>query len=158
MIKRHYLCVIMRVNTPILKEEELSALELGYRTGKSHCYRTRCHCVLLKAGGRYSSEVGEIVGMHHNSVNFWLKRFKSFGLEGLKTAPGRGRKPLMSVESDGSEVMAFVKEHRQRVSVAKHEWETSKDKEVSRTTFRRFLKELADDTSVSGSAAREARG
>ncbi len=148
----------MRVNKIELSAEASEALQLGRRTGTSHCYRNRCHAILLKSEGRYSEEVGKILGMSHNTVNSWLKRYKTSGIVGLATAPGRGRKPLISVELDKTSIETKVSEHRQRVSVAQTEWETEKaDRTVSRATFRRFLKELADDTSVFGSVAKGSR-
>jgi transposase len=145
----------MRVNRPILSAETLSALELGYRTGLSHCYRCRCHVIILKSENRHSADVGKIVGMHPNTVNFWVKRFNDSGLEGLKTLSGRGRKAKISVETDGAAIKEMVKEHRQRVSMAQEEWEAANDTKVSRATFRRFLKELVGDISVSASVVKD---
>jgi transposase len=145
----------MRVNTPILTDTTLATLELGYRTGKSHCYRSRCHVIILKSENRHSVDVGKIIGMHPNTVNSWVKRFNKSGIDGLQTVAGRGRKPLISVEADGASIKELVTEHRQRVSIAQAEWETAKDTKVSRATFRRFLKELADDISESASVAKD---
>jgi len=38
-----------RVNTPILSERQRTELENGFTTGKSHSYRMRCQCILLKS-------------------------------------------------------------------------------------------------------------
>jgi hypothetical protein len=39
-----YLCPIMgQVNTPQLTPEQRHALDTGFKTGSSHCYRVRCH-------------------------------------------------------------------------------------------------------------------
>jgi transposase len=44
--------------------------------------------------------VGEIVGMSYVSVNSWLKRYKREGISGLRIKKGRGRKPLLDLQSD----------------------------------------------------------
>eukprot|EP01041_Mallomonas_annulata_P029366 gene29366-51350_t len=80
-----------RVNTPILSEGQRTELENGFKTGKSHAYRMRCQCILLKADNRKSKDVGKIVGMCHVSVNSWLYRYISEGIAGLITKEGRGR-------------------------------------------------------------------
>jgi transposase len=82
------------------------------------------------------------------SVNTWVKRYKEEGIEGLKTKEGRGRKALINKEQDQAPILEAVKANRQRVDIAKAEWEAQNaNKTVSRDTFRRFLKALAANTS-----------
>ena len=83
----------------------------------------RCQVILLKSTGRKSEEVAEIIGMTYVSVNAWVKRYKDFGIEGLATKSGRGRKPLLDKETDKESILQSVKAHRQRVQTAKAEWE-----------------------------------
>jgi transposase len=136
-----------RVNTPILSESERTELENLYKKSDNHTLRKRCQTILLKADGRKSKDVGAIVGMNHISVNSWLSRYKSDGILGLLTKPGRGPKRKIDVAVDGEEVLALAKKHRQKVELAKAEWEASKGKTLHRETFRRFLKSLAGDIS-----------
>ena len=141
-----------RVNTPILDELARTALEHTYKTSSSHALRRRCHLVLLKASGRTSFDVGQVVGLCDVSVNSWTKRYQQFGLEGLKTKPGRGRKPLLTVPADEAAVRAAVQTNRQRISLAKAEWEAHRASglpAVGRDAFRAFLKVLVADTNVS---------
>ena len=133
-----------RVNTPHLLSKDRLSLEQGLRHGMSHCFRQRCQVILLKADGRSSQEVGSIVGMSHISVNSWVKRFKESGIKGLQTKPGQGRKPLLD-KQDKEELLEAVKCHRQRLSAAKAEWESSRGKSISDSTLRRFLKVLVED-------------
>lgn len=135
-----------RVNTPILSEVQRTELENGFKTGKSHAYRMRCQCILLKSDNRKSKDVGKIVGMCHVSVNSWLYRYINEGIAGLLTKEGRGRKPKIDRIADKSSIIEAVKANRQRLQTAKAEWESESSKSVSRDTFRRFLKALADDT------------
>ena len=136
-----------RVNRPILSEAQKQELYKGFKEGGTHCLRMRCHSVLLKAEGLTSKEVGKITDMSHVSVNSWLARYKQEGIEGLKTKPGRGRKPILGKEDEQS-VLKKVKANRQRVQIAKAEWEAETNKSVSSPTFRRFLKSLAENTSA----------
>ncbi len=145
----------MRVNTPFLDADARSALLLGYKEGTKHCFRTRCHVILLKSEGRSSKDVGSIVGMSHNTVNSWVHRYKQDGIAGLHNALGQGRKAIISAESDGELVKSAVKLHRQRVSVAQQEWESASGKTVSKATFRRFLKALVEPISVSVNDAKK---
>jgi transposase len=108
----------------------------------------RCQSILLKAEGRTSEETGRITGMCNVSVNSWLKRFKSEGIAGLHTRPGRGRKPIINEQEDRPAILAAIRSNRQRLLTAKAEWEASSGKSVCRDTFRTFLKRLADDINV----------
>ena len=135
-----------RVNTPILSESERSELENLYKKSDNHTLRKRCQTILLKADGRKSKDVGAIVGMSHISVNSWLSRYKSDGIAGLSTKPGRGPKRKTDMAVDREQVLALAKKHRQKVGSAKAEWEASRGKTLHRETFRRFLKSLAEDT------------
>jgi transposase len=134
-----------RVNTPILSESAKLALEHDFKTGQVHSYRMRCQVILLKSTGRKSEEVGEITGMTYVSVNAWVKRYKDFGIEGLKTKPGRGRKPILNKDTDKASILESVKAHRQRIQTAKAEWEEKSGKSVSVSTLKVFLKALTDD-------------
>lgn len=85
-----------RVNRPLLTASERSALEAGFKFGDNHCFRNRCHVILLKADGRSSKDVGLITGMSHISVNSWVIRFKSEGISGLRNKLGQGRRSLLT--------------------------------------------------------------
>lgn len=137
-----------RVNTPGLTDTQRIELERELKTNNSHSFRMRCQAILLKAAGRKSKDVAQIVGMCHVSVNSWLKRFKTDGLQGLKTKPGRGRKPLLNKVTDKDAVLAAVKANRQRIQLAKADWQATRQvgsKPVSESTFRTFLKTLVGD-------------
>ena len=125
-----------------LTEVERLALEKGFRLGEKHCFRMRCRAVLLKADGLSSAAAG----MSQVSVNAWVKRFKSEGIDGLNTRSGRGRKPIMDC-SDEDAVRRAIEQDRQSVSKARAAWEQASGKEASDSTFKRFLSALAQDIS-----------
>lgn len=137
-----------RVNTPALTATQRQALEKGLREGSSHCFRQRCQSILLKSEGRTSKEVGSITGLCAVSINSWVRRYQSEGLSGLATKPGRGRKAVLSLEADKTSILAAIKANRQRMRTAKAEWESKSGKQVSDSTFKIFLKALADDINV----------
>lgn len=141
-----------RVNTPAVNEQERLALENGLKMNKSHALRMRCQTILLKSDGRKSKDVASIVGMSHVSVNSWLKRYKDEGIAGLFTKPGRGRKPVIDTQADGQAITEAVKANRSRISLAKADWEASRQQgstPVGKEAFTNFLKTLAQDISAS---------
>jgi transposase len=137
-----------RVNTPILSEESKFALENGFKTGKTHAFRLRCQLILLKSEGRTSEEVALILKMCEMSVNNWTNRYNFEGISGLATKSGRGRKPIIDKATDQTAILEIVKSNRQRLQTAKAEWEAISNKSVSSSTFKRFLKVLAEDTNA----------
>jgi len=82
-----------------LAAEQRAALEKGYRTGKSHCFRTGCQMVLLKSEQRTSVEVAEVLGCCEMVVNNWLARYEKEAIKGLATRAGRERPPILSQQN-----------------------------------------------------------
>ena len=139
-----------------LSAAQRAALEAGHRNGASPAFGRRCQMILLKSGGRTSSEVAEIVGVCEMSVHNWVHRYQDQGLAGLETRPGRGRKAILQ-EQDLERVRHVVTEHRQRLSVAKAELEQVLGKRFSQETLARFVKKTADATSVCENARAASR-
>ena len=141
-----------RTITIELNEQQRAALENGYRDGHSHVFRVRCQMILLKAEGRKSRDIAEILGFCEAAVNRWLWRYKADGLRGLETKAGQGRPPILDPKNDAAAVRLSVAEHRQRLSQAQAELEVSLGKQFSEKTLRRFLKNCVADISASASA------
>lgn len=135
-----------------LSDELRKELENGYRNGKSHAFRTRCQMVLLKSEGRKSQEIADFLGYCQQAVNFWLHRYKRDGINGLLVKEGRGRRAILSPQEDFQSVKEAVQKHRQRISIAKAELESSLGKQFSQKTLERFLKNLTADINESGGA------
>lgn len=129
--------------------DQKAALEEGYRTGSPGVFSRRCHIILLKSEGRTSKEVGLIVKMDQMTVNSWLNRYESGGLEGLKTKGGRGRKQILDLRTDEAIVRKAIEKERQRLSQAKQILEVELNKQFSSKTLKRFLKNLSADGSES---------
>jgi transposase len=128
-----------------LDDRQRKELEKGYRDGKSHAFRIRCQMVLLKSEGRKSQDIADFPGFCQQAVNSWLKRYKADGVNGLKVKKGRGRPPLLSATEDLEAIKKAVQKHRQRLSLAKAELETTLGKEFSARTLNRYLKNLTAD-------------
>lgn len=133
----------MYLRTIDLTPSQYSELKLGYEKDKSSTFRKRCHIILLKSEGRTSKDVEQIVGLHQITVNNWLTRYEEEGISGLRTRPGRGRKPILNKEKDAEKVKVRVKKERQRLKMAKSILEQELDKSFSLPTLKRFLKNLS---------------
>ena len=123
-----------------LNDNQRAELEQGYRNGNTHVFRVRCQMILLKAEGRKSQEVADILGFCQQAVNGWLWRYKNDGIKGLETKPGQGRVPILKLSQDAVAVRLSVAEHRQRLWQARAELEKNLGKQFSDRTLRRFLK------------------
>lgn len=127
-----------------LKAEEQEALEGWMRSADvAPVVRLRTQVILLKAQGRTAEDIASIVGMCPISVHSWIKRYRTEGISGLLTKPGRGRKKILSVEVDGPSITQTIKEHRQSLRAAQAAYEAQGGKQVSEESFRAFLKVLA---------------
>ena len=143
-----YSMIIMgKIKKLELTAEQYTALEHGFRNGTSHCFRMRCRAVILKGKGQSLAKAGDQTEMSFVSVNAWVKRFLTEGIDGLETRPGRGRKPIMDC-SDEQAVRLAIEQDRQSVSKAKQTWQQATGKRASDITFKRFLSALAQDISV----------
>jgi transposase len=131
-----------KIKTVELSREQRAALEKGYRTGSSHAFRTRCRMILLKSERRTASEIADLLGCCEVVVNNWLKRYESEGIDGLRTKPGRGRKPILDAGQDLPSVKAAVAANRQRISLAKAELEAELGKTFSTKTLQRYIKNM----------------
>jgi transposase len=131
-----------KIKTVKLTKAQRIALEKGYRAGSSHAFRLRCQMILLKCEHRTAAEIADLLGCCEVVVNNWLKRFEAEGIEGLRTKPGRGRKPILDAETDLQRVKAAVTANRQRISLAKAELEAAMGKSFSQKTLERYIKNM----------------
>lgn len=135
-----------------LDEQQRSQLQQGFQIGKTHVFRLRCHMILLKAEGRKSQDIADILGLCQQAVNKWLWRYKQLGISGLSTKSGQGRPPILQQAQDAQSVRLAVAEHRQRISQARADLEDTLGKKFSEKTLRRFLKNSVADINASVSA------
>ena len=107
----------------------------------------RCQGILLKADGMKVEEISAIVGYGKIAVYNWVKRYEKDGITVLKEKGSRGPNPLMT-SADAVKVKEAVRQHRESIKTAKTAWQEDTKREVSDSTFRRFLELLAQDINV----------
>ena len=142
-----------------LSAEQRAALEKGYRTGANHAFRMRCQMILLKSERRSSLAVANVLGCCEIVVNNWLRRYQTEGLAGLKTRPGRGRKPKLSTQNPVhlETVKAEIAKHPQSVKTVIAKLDEELDLAMHPDTLKRFLKKLAIASVASGQASSRGR-
>jgi transposase len=128
-----------------LTAEQRAELEKGYRTGKSHCFRTRCQMVLLKSEKRTSLEVAAVLGCCEMVVNNWLARYETEGIAGLATRAGRGRPSTLSQQNPShlQKVEAEIKKHPNSVKTVVAALEADLNLQMHPETLKRFLKKTS---------------
>lgn len=132
-----------RIKTIEISSDQKAALEQGARYGSTPSFRLRCQAILLKTEQRTSVDIAQELGCCEMSINDWMKRFHEQGIEGLKVAKGRGRKPILTQETDFPAVKRAVGDNRQRLRIAQAELHESLGKEFSLDTLKRFLKKTS---------------
>ena len=142
-----------------LNLEQRTALEKGYRKGTSHAFRTRCRMILLKSEKRSSLEVAAVLGCCEIVVNDWLRRYEEEGIEGLKTRPGRGRKPILSTQNPRhlQTVKTEIASHPQSVKTVIAKLEQDLDLTMHPDTLKRFLKKLVIASAASAKASSQGK-
>jgi transposase len=146
-----------QIKTVELTGAQRNALEKGYRAGTSHAFRIRCQIILLKSERRTAAEIADLLGCCEVVVNNWLKRYEAEGIDGLRTKPGRGRKPVLDADKDLPSVKAAVAANRQRISLAKAELEAELGKTFSTKTLERYIKNMVLAINESESVPRRSR-
>ena len=144
-----------RINTPQLDEAAQAALASSYKQRPNHPLRQHCQRGLLKATGRTSKQVGEVVGLRQVSFNSWVKCYQEESINRLENKPGHRRKALLSVAPDEEAIREAVETNRPRIAFVKAEWESQRAARapaVSCATFRALLNVLVADTSASAAA------
>ena len=129
-----------RIKTVTATDEQKAALVKGARFGSCPSYRMRCQAILLKCEPRTSASVAAELGCCAISVNDWMVRFAEQGVDGLKVAKGRGRKPILRQESDLPAVKKAVQDNCQRLRLAKEDLQGELGKDFCLQTLKRFLK------------------
>lgn len=129
-----------------VSKKGLEYLLEGKKTGKSEGYRTRCHGIILSYRGYSVEEIAEFFEVTKITVYNWMNRWEASGIEGLKTQPGQGRKPLLQTDNK-HHVKAVKKAMKLRAEkgtnfLLKIQEELELEDEVTMKMLRPFLKKL----------------
>ena len=137
-----------RIRIPIFSDVQIQELENGYRQGKSHTLRQRCHIVLLKQQGHSSKHITSLKDYpkHQSTINNWVTQYEKLGIIGLKNKHGQGRKSILNPALHRQKVEEIVKSERQRLDYAKSLIEQELAVKMSKKTLIRFLKTLSVPT------------
>ncbi|MEM9675813.1 MAG: transposase [Cyclobacteriaceae bacterium] len=127
-----------------LNEVQKSSLEKGYKTGKSHLFRRKCHCILLSHEGKTVGELAALFGVSPLSIYTWLNRWEAGGIEGLKLKPGRGRPAKLRTDDQKQVKMVktLVENEPKNLNRVVGQVQSQLGVAVSKKTLQRFLKNL----------------
>src|SRR5438874_2349384 len=141
-----------------LTEAELVTLQEGHKNGSQFQFRNRCQCLVLSHQGRTVTELAQFFKVNPITIYGWFDRWKADGIVGLINKPGRGRKPILSLQNPAhiESVKTAVGKNAQTLKAVVAELEVVLDEEMSVDTVKRFLKNLVSVSAAS--APRSSRG
>jgi transposase len=127
-----------------LTEAELKTLQEGHKNGSQFQFRNRCFCLILSSQGKSVPELTQFFEVSRITIYSWLEAWEKSGITGLMNKPGRGRKPILSVQNSKhvKSVKAAIKRNPQSVKRAVAELESKIGTEMHPETLKRFLKNL----------------
>ena len=127
-----------------LIEAQKRLLEKGYRTGKSHIYRRKCHCILLSTEGKTVQELAELYSVKTRTIYSWFDLWETQGIKGLELKAGRGRKPKLdaSNETQVKTVKTLIENEPKNLKRVVVQIKSELDIDLSKKTLKRFLKNL----------------
>ncbi len=142
-----------------LSEAELVTLQEGHKNGSQFQFRNRCQCLVFSHQGRTVSELAQFFEVSQITIYGWFDRWESVGLVGLLNKPGRGRKPILSLQNPThiESVKTAVKKNAQSIKAMVAELETALETEMSVDTVKRFLKNLVLATHASAPRSNKGR-
>lgn len=131
-----------------LTPDQKAELELAYKTGSTHDYRNRCHCILLSSQEWSVKQLKDFFKVSSLSVYTWFNRYESEGIKGLQIRPGRGRKRKLDINNSDhvKAVKVGLANENRSIKQLKAELESKLSTSIGDTTLRDFLKVLVTDT------------
>lgn len=131
-----------------LSEAELVTLQEGHKNGSKFQFRNRCQCLVFSHQGSTVTELAQFFDVSKITIYGWFDRWEKSGICGLMDKPGRGRKPILSLQNPThiESVKTAVKKNAQSLKAMVAELETALETEMSVDTVKRFLKNLVSAT------------
>ncbi len=114
---------------------------------------------MLSSQGRTVSELAQFFEVNPITIYGWFDRWKTTGIGGLMNRPGRGRKPILSLQNPThlESVKTAVRKNAQSLKAMDAELETALGTEMSVDTVKRFLKNLVSHTHASAPRSNSGR-
>jgi transposase len=134
-----------------LTAEDKKELQDGYRRGKKATFRQRCHFILLSYQGKEVSQIAEIFSVRYQTITRWFDRYEQLGIEGLQTAKGAGRPPIIRIDNkvETDRIKELVALHPQQIKQVLPVVEREFGYSMSLDTLIRFLKKTVTPTNDS---------
>ncbi len=103
-----------------LSDAEITHLEHIRRTDKRATLRSRCNMILMSDLGFGIHDIAALERTTRQTVGKWFDRFETDGVEGLFTAKGQGRPPIVRFDNRAllDAIEAIVEEYPQKLSEA----------------------------------------
>lgn len=141
-----------------LSNAELITLQEGHKNGSQFQFRNRCQCLVFSHQGKSVSELAQFFEINPITIYSWFDRWDAHGIVGLMNRPGRGRKPILSLQNPThiESVKTAVRKNAQSLKAMVAELEIALEMPMSVDTVKRFLKNLTFATH--GSAPRSNQG
>lgn len=141
-----------------LSEAELITLQEGHKNSSKFQFRNRCQCLVFSHQGSTVSELAQFFEVSKITIYGWFDRWEKSGICGLMDKPGRGRKPILSLQNPHhiESVKTAVGRNAQTLKAVVAELESTLESEMSVDTVKRFLKNLVSVSAAS--APRSSRG
>ena len=142
-----------------LTEVELVTLQEGHKNHLQFQFRNRCQCLLLSHQAMTVSQLSKFFEVSEITIYSWFDRWERLGLVGLMNKPGRGRKPILSLQNSAQvkSVKTAINKHPQSVKPVVAELETVFGEKMSVDTVKRFLKNLVSVSTVSAPRSNQGR-
>jgi transposase len=142
-----------------LTEAELKTLQEGHKNGSQFQFRNRCFCLILSSQGTSVTELTRFFEVSRITIYSWLDAWEKNGIVGLMNKPGRGRKPILSVQNSAhvKSVKMAIKKNPQSVKAALADLESKIGTEMHPETLKRFLKNLVSVSAVSAPVSAQGR-
>ena len=142
-----------------LFEAELITLQEGHKNGSQFQFRNRCQCLVFSHQGKTVSELARSFEVNPITIYGWFDRWETSGVVGLMNRPGRGRKPILSLQNPAhiESVKTVVRKNAQSLKAMVGELETALDTPRSVDTVKRFLKNLVSPTHASAPRSSQGR-
>lgn len=127
-----------------LTAAQKSALEKGYRHGRSHITRRKCQSILLSHSGKTVKELQDFFAVSGNTIYSWFNQWESEGIKGLELKPGRGRRPKLDIQNEQQvqKIKTLVENEPQNLNRVVGQIKSEMSVDLSKKTLQRFLKNL----------------
>lgn len=134
-----------------LTEAEVATLQEGHKNHLQFQFRNRCQSLVLSHQGMTVAQLSKFFEVSEITIYSWFERWARKGLIGLMNKPGRGRKPILSLQNSAQvkSVKTAINKHPQSVKSVVAELETTLGEKLSVDTVKRFLKNLVSASTVS---------